>query len=66
MKSKIGLVAAVSAAGALLAACHGSFYGGGDVGVAYASPAVPDGAAAASTARSTTASSNAADGDHHG
>jgi hypothetical protein len=61
MKSKIVLVAVVSATGALLAACHGNFYGGGDVGVSYVSPAAPGDAvatAANSTTRSTTAASD--------
>ena len=60
MKSKIVRVGAMSAAGALLAACHG-FYGGGDVGVGYVGPAAPAEAAAAatsSTARSTAAASD--------
>ncbi|HSZ51434.1 MAG TPA: hypothetical protein VK801_07670 [Caulobacteraceae bacterium] len=59
MKSKIGRVAAVSAAGALLAACHGNFYGGGEVG--YVGHTSRDDAAAtatSSTARSTTAASD--------
>ena len=42
MKTKISLVAAVSAAGALLAACGGNYYGGGDVGVGYVGPVALD------------------------
>ncbi|HEX4742695.1 MAG TPA: hypothetical protein VH353_15310 [Caulobacteraceae bacterium] len=42
MKTKIGLVTAIGAAGALLAACGGNYYGGGDVGVGYAGPVALD------------------------
>ncbi|HEY1927960.1 MAG TPA: hypothetical protein VGG92_10890 [Caulobacteraceae bacterium] len=65
MKSKIVLVAVVvSTTGALLAACHGNFYGGGDVGVGYVSPAATDNASA--TATSSTARSAAAARDVSG
>jgi hypothetical protein len=42
MKTKIGLVAVIGAAGAFLAACGGNYYGGGDVGVGYAGPVALD------------------------
>ncbi len=41
MKLSIGLCAAV-AAGALVAACGGNYYGGGGVGVGYAGPVALD------------------------
>jgi hypothetical protein len=50
MKSKLGLVAATSAAGAFLAACHGDFYGGGDLRAGYVSPVARHDAAATTTA----------------
>lgn len=40
MKMKIGLIAAIGAAGALLAGCGGNYYGGGDVG--YVGPVALD------------------------
>jgi hypothetical protein len=61
MKSKLGLVAATSAAGAFLAACHGDFYGGGDLRAGYVSPVARHDAAATTTAsivQSTTAPSS--------
>jgi hypothetical protein len=60
MKTRVGLVAAVGAS-ALLAACHGSFYSGGDVGASYVSPTSRHTAAVTTTAsmlQSTTPSAN--------
>jgi hypothetical protein len=60
MKTKVRVVAAMGAS-ALLAACHGSFYGGGDLGVSYVSPTSRHNAAATTTAsmlQSTTPSAN--------
>ncbi|MBV8682745.1 MAG: hypothetical protein JO111_07730 [Caulobacteraceae bacterium] len=52
MKPTTGLIAVI---GAFLAACHGNFYGGGDVGYVGQSPSMTAAATpTTSTARPTT------------
>jgi hypothetical protein len=42
MKIRFGFAAALTAAGALLTACGGNYYGGGGVGVGYVGPVALD------------------------